>query len=372
MKIPANAAKLDLSHQDLTEIPPEVFACKNLKKLNLSYNELKVLPKELSRLKYLTNLDVSYNQLSILYAKSFELKNLQVLILNNNKLKHIPGQIEQLVKLKKLALANNLIEELPDVVFALRDLQSLNISGNRFKLFPYAMFSLKNLEKLWLGKNIFNEFPGAGMMKEMTALKYLYCFSAVKDSVNSLDNDYSTLQQIKGNCLPALETLVKQSIQPKPAVTVTNNKKHIFISYSHKDTEYRDEVEVSLSILKQLGYEFEFWSDVQLEGGDLWRKEIQQAIDRAGIAINIVSRYYMASKFINEVELPAILEKAKNEGTLVLTLVARKCLFLNGPLKDFQSINGPSNPIEGETPDGQQNIYTMLEKRIMKHLQGGA
>lgn len=150
-----------------------------------------------------------------------------------------------------------------------------------------------------------------------------------------------------------------------------NNKKHIFISYSHKDTEYRDEIEVSLNVLKHLGYEFEFWSDTMLEAGDVWKKEIQQAIDRASIAINIVSRYYMASKFINEIELPAILKKAKSEGALVLTVVARKCLFLDSPLGEFQSINGPSNPIQGETPSGQQNIYTLLEARIMKYLKGG-
>lgn len=371
MNIPLNASKLDLSNQELTEIPAAVFACKNLKKLNLSHNKLKVLPKELSELKYLTNLDVSHNSISVLYAKSFDLRNLQVLILNNNKLKHIPGQIEQLPKLKKLALANNQIEELPDTVVTLQELQSLDISGNRFKLFPYTLFSLKMLDKLWLGKNIFNEFPGDLMLKEMTALKYLYCFSAAKDSINSLDNDYSTLQQIKGNSLPTLKTLLKQGINQKITAASATNKKHIFISYSHKDDEYRDEIEVSLNVLKHLGYEFEFWSDTMLEGGDVWKKEIQQAIDRASIAINIVSRYYMASKFINEVELPAILKKAKEEGMLVLNVVVRKCLFLDGPLGEFQSINGPSNPIQGETPPGQQNIYTLLETKIMKYLKGG-
>lgn len=371
MNIPINASKLDLSNLGLTEIPAAVFACKNLKKLNLSHNKIKVLPKELGRLKFLTNLDVSHNNISVLYAKSFDHRNLQVLILNNNKLKNIPGQIEQLRKLKKLSLSNNQIEELPDVLIQLQQLRSLDISGNRFKLFPYALFSLKMLEKLWLGKNIFNEFPGDGILREMNSLRYLYCFSAAKDSVNSLDNDYQTLQQIKGNCFPVLENLVKQSVNQKATVMPSTNKKHIFISYSHKDQEYRDEIEVSLNVLRHLGYEFEFWSDTMLEGGDLWKREIQLAIDRASIAINIVSRYYMASKFINEVELPAILQKAKADGTLVLTVVARKCLFIDGPLGEFQSINGPSNPIQGETPAGQQNIYTLLETRIMKYLKGG-
>ncbi|HTK18222.1 MAG TPA: TIR domain-containing protein [Mucilaginibacter sp.] len=369
MEIPKNAAKLDLSYQGLTEIPQEVFACKNLKKLNLSHNKLKVLPKELSQLKFLKNLDVSHNEIKVLYAKSFDLKNLEILILNYNKLKQLPGQIEQLSKLKKLSLANNLLEELPDVVFTLQNLTALDISSNRFKLFPFGLFNIKTLEKLWLGKNIFNEFPSEGMLREMTGLKYLYCFSAAKNSINSVDNDYNILQQIKGNSLDALRSLVEQP--QKTTSMLTPNKKHIFINYSHRDTEYRDEIEVSLNVLKQLAYKFEFWSDTKLEGGDVWRKEIEAAIDRASIAINIVSRYYMASKFINEVELPAILKKAKNEGTLVLTVVARKCLFTEGPLGEFQSINEPNNPIEGEAPSAQQNIYTLLETRIKKFINGG-
>jgi hypothetical protein len=369
MEIPKNAAKLDLSHQGLTEIPKEIFACKNLKKLNLSHNKLKILPKELSQLKFLKNLDVSHNEIKVLYAKSFDLKNLEVLILNHNKLKQLPGQIEQLSKLTRLSLAHNLLEELPDVVFTLQNLTALDISANRFKLFPFALFSIKTLEKLWLGKNIFNEFPSEGLLREMTGLKYLYCFSAAKDSIDSVDNDYNTLQQIKGNSLDTLRSLVKQPQKTIPMPT--SNKKHIFISYSHRDTDYRDEIEVSLNVLKQLGFEFEFWSDKKLEGGEVWREEIEAAIDRASIAINIVSRYYMASKFINDVELPAILKKAEDDGTLVITIVARKCLFTEGPLGKFQSINGPNNPIEGETPAGQQNIYTLLETRIKKFINGG-
>jgi len=368
MIIPKKAAKIDLSNKGLTEFPMELLDCKNLRKLNLSHNKIKVIPKEISQLKYLKNLDISHNQIKVLYAKICDLKYLEILIANNNQLKKFPEQVELLKKIKKLSLANNQLEALPDIIFSLPDLKSLDISNNKFKEFPYQIFTNKTLTHLWLGKNIFQEFDSGGMIRELPSLKYLYCFSAATDSVNSVHNDYSILQQKKGNCYELLKLLAKNN-ESSSIIKPMNAKRKIFISYSHKDQVYKDEIEIWLKGIQYIGFEFTFWSDTQILAGDLWETKIQSNLAEAGIVINVISQYYLASDFIQKKELPALLEKVKTEGTLVLNIIARRSIFHETKLKGFQAVNNLNNPIEGETKDGQDAIYLAMTQRIINEFK---
>ena len=60
---------------------------------------------------------------------------------------------------------------------------------------------------------------------------------------------------------------------------------------------------------------------LKLKGGDKWREEITKAIDKANVAILLVSTAFLASDFISSDELPPILRKAQDEGTIVLPLI---------------------------------------------------
>ena len=348
----------------LTEFPIELLQCKNLRKLNLSHNQINIIPKEISKLKYLRNLDISHNRIKILYSGICNLPFLEVFIANNNNLKKFPEQIGLLQKLKKLSLASNQLDALPDSIYTLHSLTHLDISANKFQEFPYQIFSNKTITHLWLGKNIFNEFSSHGMVKELPNLKFLYCFSATTDSVNSVHNDFAVLQQKKGNSIELLKLLTKNTDSPTTNSKL-NVKRKIFISYSHKDVKYKEEIEVWLKGIKYLGFDFTFWSDTHILAGDQWKEEIIKALQESGIVINVISQYYMASDFIQQIELPALLEKAKEEGTLVLNLIARRCAFGETKLAPFQAINDIKDPVEAQTKDGQDSIYLAMQQRII-------
>jgi hypothetical protein len=364
MKISKKASKINLSGEGLTEFPMELMQCKNLRKLNLSHNQIKVIPKEISKLKYLQNLDVSHNKIKVLFAGICNLPYLEVLVANDNLLKKFPEQINLLQRLKKLSLASNQLIALPSSISSLPALTHLDISANNFKEFPSQIFSNKTVTHLWLGKNIFNEFSSLSMAKELPALEYLYCFGATTDSVNSVHNDYAMLQQKKGNSVELLKLLAKntdvQIADKKP-----NPKRKIFISYSHKDVKYKEEIEVWLKGIKYLGFDFTFWSDTHIMPGAQWEDEIKTALREAGIVINVISQYYMASDFIQQTELPTLLGKAKEEGTLVLNLIARRCAFSETKLAPFQAINDIKDPVEAQTKDGQDSIYLAMLQRII-------
>lgn len=371
MEINILASKIDLSNKGLTEIPHEILKCKNLKKLNLSHNKIKEIPKELSRLKYLVNLNLSYNKISSLWSKFFDLTNLEVLILNHNNLKTLPQQLEKLSKLKKLGLSGNKFEVIPEKLSSLNSLQFLDIANNKLLQFPIEIFSLTELKGLWIGKNQFVEFPTEEIKNKLIKLKYFYCFGAVGDSIKNLNDDYSRLQSQKGNALNQLELMTfdnhKEFSNNQPKLSKTNSV-DIFICYAHKDFNYKDEIEIALESMKFEGLAVDAWSDKRIEPSDEWLDEIEVALNKAQIAILIVSNYFLASKFIRHKELPTLLEKAKNEGCKIFTVISRTCRFKESELEKYQAVNAPENPLKSLSEHEQDMVYYNLTRAIEKHL----
>jgi hypothetical protein len=68
-----------------------------------------------------------------------------------------------------------------------------------------------------------------------------------------------------------------------------------------------------LTVLEQQGT-IKFWDDNQLETGELWEKQIKEALESAAAGILLVSQKFLTSKFINEKELPKLLDAAQDQG----------------------------------------------------------
>lgn len=100
----------------------------------------------------------------------------------------------------------------------------------------------------------------------------------------------------------------------------------IFISYSHKDQEWKDRVATHLGVLKMENL-LDVWDDQRIEAGDDWRSEIENAINKANIAILIISANFLTSKFILDEEVPKLLERRLNEGVRVIPLIAKPCAW---------------------------------------------
>ena len=115
-------------------------------------------------------------------------------------------------------------------------------------------------------------------------------------------------------------------------------KINIFISYSHSDSQWLERLKMHLKALSKI-YDVEYWEDTKLRGGDKWREEITNAIQKTNVAILLVSTAFLASDFITSDELPPILRKAEEEGTRVLPLIVAPCEFEDSELGDFQAIN---------------------------------
>ncbi len=98
----------------------------------------------------------------------------------------------------------------------------------------------------------------------------------------------------------------------------------VFISYSHKDKQEKDELLSHLRISRETT---DVWSDDRVGVGTDWEADLDQAISQARVAILLVSPNFLVSRFIASQQTPAILERCKRDGLTVFPVIAKPCAW---------------------------------------------
>jgi hypothetical protein len=94
--------------------------------------------------------------------------------------------------------------------------------------------------------------------------------------------------------------------------------KHIvFISYCHKDKAWKDSLVRNLSV-SLCAERVELWGDWRVHNTDNWYEEISSAMERASVAICLISPNYLSSDYVRNEEIPYLVERVEN---LLLLLV---------------------------------------------------
>jgi len=130
--------------------------------------------------------------------------------------------------------------------------------------------------------------------------------------------------------------LDKQSLEIMP--------KKIFISYSHEDKKWIEQLAFYLKQLQHQG--ISFWYDEKIRTGDIWPLEIQTAIESSHMIICLISNSFLASDFIRTKEIPAI-QKRQQEGISVFPILLEDCMWqMVDWLKDIQIFTTNGKPLE--------------------------
>ena len=186
-----NWRELDLSGQELTELPVEIGKLKQLESLilgkrvegsektgscdleKISSNNLKTLPLELLSLHNLRKLDISGNPLESIPDVVTQLLHLEELILIRVVLTEIPDAITKLTNLRELYLGNNYLTEIPDAIVKLTNLTKLFFNDNRITEIPEALTKLTNLTTLDLTNTQITKIPEAlAKLTNLTILSF--------------------------------------------------------------------------------------------------------------------------------------------------------------------------------------------------------
>jgi hypothetical protein len=100
----------------------------------------------------------------------------------------------------------------------------------------------------------------------------------------------------------------------------------LFISYSHKDEELKEQLLQQLRVLESAGL-LEIWLDDQISPGANWLDEINKALLQADIAVLLVTSSFLTSKFIQDREVPALLERRKAGGLSLFPIIGLPCAW---------------------------------------------
>jgi hypothetical protein len=137
----------------------------------------------------------------------------------------------------------------------------------------------------------------------------------------------------------------------------------IFISYAHKDDEYwLQTLRVHLSWLERK-HRVEIWSDQNIQPGDKWRTSIQAALDRAKVAVLLVSPDFLNSDYVTNSELPKMLQAAESDGMTIFWIPVRPSSYRHSPISEFQSAHIPEKPLSSlPAPEQDQAFVAIAEK----------
>ncbi len=139
----------------------------------------------------------------------------------------------------------------------------------------------------------------------------------------------------------------------------------LFISYSHKDKEYREELNGHLSQLLRDGL-IEIWSDLQILAGDVWHKEIVSKLNNSDIILLLVSADFICSEFCYCTEMKIALERHKNNESIVIPVLLRDVDWGTSELAELQALPEGGVPVKkwSDRDEAFANVARGIRKSI--------
>lgn len=136
---------------------------------------------------------------------------------------------------------------------------------------------------------------------------------------------------------------------------------NVFISYSHRDIQFKEELDKHLSVLKRSGL-IQTWADYDIRPGEDWNKAIQERIEKADLIIILISADFLASDFIYTSELEKIF---LNENKNILPVIVRPCAWQDIEILRKRQVF-PENGKPIASYDNMDKVFSDLSNLLTK------
>ena len=145
------------------------------------------------------------------------------------------------------------------------------------------------------------------------------------------------------------------------------DRNQVFVSYSHKDSKWKDRL-VDMLIPLIHHRVVPVWWDDRIKPGQQWLREIEEALAAARVGLLLVSVNFLASEFIMKNELPALLDKAEAGGLTLMWVLVRNCLYQHSAIVKYQAAHDLSKPwnslTEAELDEVLVNICNKIKNAV--------
>ena len=140
-------------------------------------------------------------------------------------------------------------------------------------------------------------------------------------------------------------------------------RKTVFLSYSHKDRKWVNELSTFLAPWLR-DRRVEYWDDSRIVLGANWQTDIEHAIDSATVAVPLVTANYLASRFVMEVELPLLIERARKSQLRLAWVAVTHSAVEATALWNFQAANDPSRPLDTLDKPRRSQVMSDVARQI--------
>jgi hypothetical protein len=128
----------------------------------------------------------------------------------------------------------------------------------------------------------------------------------------------------------------------------------LFISYSHKDQFWFERISAHLAAFGRY-VTIDPWSDARIRPGDHWEASIMEAIDAADAALLLVSEHFLASRYIQDREMPALKAAEESKNILLMPLILSPCCWkLDAFLSGLEVRPKEKALSDADTPEAQE------------------
>jgi hypothetical protein len=121
-----------------------------------------------------------------------------------------------------------------------------------------------------------------------------------------------------------------------------------FISYSHRDEAFRQELETHLAPLRRQGL-LSVWHDRRIPAGDLLDETISENLENADLLLMLISADFVASEYCYAREMTRALERHKAKAARAISIICRPCDFHGLPFAKFVLLPTDAKPVSSWT-----------------------
>ena len=118
----------------------------------------------------------------------------------------------------------------------------------------------------------------------------------------------------------------------------------LFFSYSHRDEQLRDQLEVQLAMLKRQGV-IETWHDRRITAGEDLDHAISGHVEEDDVILLLVSPDFLASDYCYDVEMTRALERGRTGEAVVIPVILRPCDWHHAPFGKLRASPTDGRPV---------------------------
>jgi hypothetical protein len=154
----------------------------------------------------------------------------------------------------------------------------------------------------------------------------------------------------------------------------------VFVSYSHSDKKFRDELVPVLQAVPGIG-EVLWFDEQDITIGDEFHPQIQQALAASRIGILLLSNRFFTSNYIKRHELPYLLQRASGKTLKIAPLYVttipdgafKVTIEVDGQqrpvnLKDYLGVHSPNEPLNTLNRGERDKVYARLADWVAQQL----